>query len=759
MVVKKSFILRSPLKKKMFSKAQQPQQMPSAKATTSFFKPEPTFKSLATEQQAVAERAPESVMRLPIAPSTSARFETSPTFNTPSNFKRQTSNLPIQAKLTVGQSNDKYEQEADAMADKVVQRWAIPNVTRPSGRDSQQIPTITPFNINAAQRACAACEKEDKDHIQRKESGEMTASPSVESRLSATKGGGSSLPESTRTHMESAIGADFSNVRVHTGDTVVQLSQDLSAHAFTHGSDVYFNSGKYAPDTEGGRHLLAHELTHTVQQGGSSVSLNRIQRFGSDEHRRIGDNNVSSNALITGVGTISFGEMIALGDYFESVSEMTTLANSGLTGVNQIKHALSKVNPARPPVASAENAVMTRYYDLAGRNQTHFTTGSSAGNSNRERYIAGHIAAINAAFLQGSNPSVLNGANWVAEEAFAQHFLTDAFSAGHVRTPRGDIQAHWSRLLPNFIPNFVTMVSCYMASHINARDNVGYVLTVDSLTNRIRPKIVAQAGNKLGAFSIGDLISKVLHDADNEGLDVVSQSSSTSSGTHRWRSLGDGNLFAASGVGNTAQQQTQQMINAAVRFSFDEAQQAFRAGASNNVNAKNTLLLPSNFDALPLLPLVDSTSTTNTHFAWAASSIDMLPNNIKTLIIAAFDPGTEIRNGLDSMPVPCLTQESGFDLHTGDAFLCFKRKLLSDIWLTITQIAHGGTNLCPPNKNDFCPTLRGSCATTAPSGSGGSGNNPSVPAPANNGQTGALDSGVSPSISDASTFLPGGLGH
>jgi Domain of unknown function (DUF4157) len=252
----------------MFSKATQPQQAQTAKPTTSFFKPEPMVKSLATEQQATTERAPESVMRSPIAPATSARFQTSPTLNPPSNVKFQTSNLPIQAKLTVGQPNDKYEQEADAMADKVVQRWAMPNAVA-------ALPTITPFNINAAQRACAACEKEDHDHIQRKESGEMTASPSVESRLSATKGGGNSLPESTRTHMESAIGADFSNVRVHTGGEAVQLSQDLSAHAFTHGSDVYFNSGKFAPNTEGGRHLLAHELVHTVQQGSAGKNIQR----------------------------------------------------------------------------------------------------------------------------------------------------------------------------------------------------------------------------------------------------------------------------------------------------------------------------------------------------------------------------------------------------------------------------------------------------------------------------------------------------
>jgi Domain of unknown function (DUF4157)/Lysine-specific metallo-endopeptidase len=304
----------------MFSKAQQPQQTPSAKAATPFFKPEPVFKSLATEQQAVTERAPESVMRSPIVPSTSARHQTSPTFNAPLNFKHQTSNLPIQAKLTVGQPNDKYEQEADAMADKVVQRWAMPNAVA-------AMPTITPFNINAAQRACAACEKEDHDHIQRKESGEMTASPSVESRLSATKGGGNPLPESTRTHMESAIGADFSNVRVHTGGEAVQLSQDLSAHAFTHGSDVYFNSGKFSPNTDSGRHLLAHELTHTVQQK-KSITTDIAQRIAMKDFEVRG-----LDTLSTSINVINFDLGSTAVDAVEQpkIAAMATPINRNLT--------------------------------------------------------------------------------------------------------------------------------------------------------------------------------------------------------------------------------------------------------------------------------------------------------------------------------------------------------------------------------------------------------------------------------------------
>ena len=66
--------------------------------------------------------------------------------------------------------------------------------------------------------------------------------------------------------MEGSFETDFSGVRVHTDQEAAQMNQDLSAQAFTHGSDVYFNEGKFNPESGGGKHLLAHELTHVVQQ-------------------------------------------------------------------------------------------------------------------------------------------------------------------------------------------------------------------------------------------------------------------------------------------------------------------------------------------------------------------------------------------------------------------------------------------------------------------------------------------------------------
>ena len=90
----------------------------------------------------------------------------------------------------------------------------------------------------------------------------------TEGGINASRGGGQPIPEALRSRMESGFGADFSGVRLHTDSRAVDLSQDIQAKAFTYGNDIYFNRGQYSPDTTQGQHLIAHELTHVVQQNG-----------------------------------------------------------------------------------------------------------------------------------------------------------------------------------------------------------------------------------------------------------------------------------------------------------------------------------------------------------------------------------------------------------------------------------------------------------------------------------------------------------
>lgn len=158
----------------------------------------------------------------------------------------------LQAKLELNEPGDEYEQEADQVADKIM-RMPEPNLT---------------------QRKCAHCEVEIQrkpvaPFAQRKSTiGVQGVSDAVSSQIQSTKGNGDRLSPAIKQFMESRFGKDFSNINIHTGGYASELSNQLSAQAFTAGNDIYFNEGKYAPESMAGKRLLAHELTHTVQQTG-----------------------------------------------------------------------------------------------------------------------------------------------------------------------------------------------------------------------------------------------------------------------------------------------------------------------------------------------------------------------------------------------------------------------------------------------------------------------------------------------------------
>lgn len=138
---------------------------------------------------------------------------------------------------------------------------------------------VTPARVPALMRKCAcegagpACGKcsddESKKKLQRKASGSAAAPvaipPAVNNVLS---GPGRPLDSGTRGFMESRFGHDFGNVRVHTGGDAADSARAVGAHAYTVGNDIVFDHGRYDPQSESGRHLLAHELTHTIQQRG-----------------------------------------------------------------------------------------------------------------------------------------------------------------------------------------------------------------------------------------------------------------------------------------------------------------------------------------------------------------------------------------------------------------------------------------------------------------------------------------------------------
>jgi hypothetical protein len=94
-----------------------------------------------------------------------------------------------------------------------------------------------------------------------------TLDPDIAREVEAAQSGGSPLPEAIRNHMERSFQADFSRVRIHTDEQAGRLSVRLGARAFTRGNHIYFARGAFSPDTRSGGELIAHELTHTIQQG------------------------------------------------------------------------------------------------------------------------------------------------------------------------------------------------------------------------------------------------------------------------------------------------------------------------------------------------------------------------------------------------------------------------------------------------------------------------------------------------------------
>jgi hypothetical protein len=209
----------------------------------------------------------------------------------------------IQSKLTIGQPGDKYEQEADRVAEQVIR---MPN---PQSKPGEVVSNRT--QISRIQRLCPECEKEvrrqpveeeeeplqrqpleeeeelqmqpveEEEELQRQAGEEEeeetlaakeisgrtpTVTPKVQANLNTMRGDGKPLPASVRAFFEPRFGQDFSAVRIHTDARAAETAQAVNSKAFTVGRNVVFATGQYSPDTSEGKRLLAHELTHVIQQ-------------------------------------------------------------------------------------------------------------------------------------------------------------------------------------------------------------------------------------------------------------------------------------------------------------------------------------------------------------------------------------------------------------------------------------------------------------------------------------------------------------
>lgn len=206
---------------------------------------------------------------------------------------RQIINTPMpQAKLTIGAPNDKYEQEADRVADAVM-RMPESQVQREERIDEDeqekiQTKPLTNKSEPQIQRLCPGCEDElkrqpeegqDDELLQAKAQTGSTpeVSPENASGIRSLQGSGRPLPDTDRVFFEPRFDRDFSGVRIHTDSKAAQLANNVNARAFTLGRDVVFGAGQYQPHGDGGKRLMAHELVHVVQQVGGYPAVNMVQ--------------------------------------------------------------------------------------------------------------------------------------------------------------------------------------------------------------------------------------------------------------------------------------------------------------------------------------------------------------------------------------------------------------------------------------------------------------------------------------------------
>ncbi|MFB2769541.1 DUF4157 domain-containing protein [Pelatocladus sp. BLCC-F211] len=230
---------------------------------------------------------------------------------------------PIQPKLTINQPGDKYKQEANKVAATVVNRINAPDVEKPPEAKSvqrQELAEEKTEETSTESEATTVPEEEEETlqtkslegGIQRQETGEeeeklageaeagvtqeipeekeeelqtkletgatqlqmqsdgkMTATADLENSIQQARGSGQTIADEVRQPMEKAFGNNFSGVRVHTDATSHKLNKSIQARAFTTGQDIFFKRGEYNPESQQGQELLAHELTHVVQQNGN----------------------------------------------------------------------------------------------------------------------------------------------------------------------------------------------------------------------------------------------------------------------------------------------------------------------------------------------------------------------------------------------------------------------------------------------------------------------------------------------------------
>ena len=264
----------------------------------------------------------------------------------------------IQTKLIVNQPGDEYEQEADRVAERVI-RMPEPHMQRQveeeEEEEEEELIQTKPLAEKSTQLVHI---QEEIAAVQAEQTGGRTLQ--VASGLAAQidallQSGGQPLPRETRAFFEPRFRRDFGQVRVHTGARAHQSAADMIAKAYTVGHHIVFAEGAYAPTTTEGRHLIAHELTHTIQQ--SAMVQPALQRAEVDE----GATGVNCSTLADGRAALNAEVNNRLAAAYGTISARFQAANpsfvgpAAVTGPEMVEEAFNQLGaPALPHLAMIE---------------------------------------------------------------------------------------------------------------------------------------------------------------------------------------------------------------------------------------------------------------------------------------------------------------------------------------------------------------------------------------------------------------------
>src|SRR6476661_3687026 len=207
-----------------------------------------------------------------------------------------------------------------------------PPIQRQTGEETEAVqmqPLVNSITPVVQRESGEEEEVQMKSQVQRASDGSSVASGNVENQLAGSKGGGSPLPNDVRSFMEARFKSDFSNIKVHTDSNAVQMTKELGAQAFAHGSDIYYGAGK----SPGNNELTAHELTHTIQQG-AAVRMNKeVRRQPQQEEEQ-----ETIQAKEISISGQEKSQQVSLSNkessYQSSEAETETLAAKALSGYN-----------------------------------------------------------------------------------------------------------------------------------------------------------------------------------------------------------------------------------------------------------------------------------------------------------------------------------------------------------------------------------------------------------------------------------------